>query len=253
MDNVYRRPHIAYPTLLLGGLVVVGHAATWALALSGHSVLALVVGSVFAYTAFTPLHDATHCAVGRAGWLSGLVGRLMSPLLFGSFPAFRFVHLSHHKHTNDGEHDPDHYSARGPRLLLPLRWATQDLYYYAFIGRHWSSRTRAERIELVGMLVVQLLILAALIATGYGWAALFAWVLPSRVAITALAFAFDYLPHVPHSIPARVDRDRATRNIPSFALQLVFLNQNLHKVHHHFPGVPFYAYARIYRHQRKRT
>lgn len=253
MDNIYRRPEIAAPTIVLAAIVLVGHALTWTLALKGHMVLALITGSIVAYTSFTPLHDATHRAVGRAPWLSGVVGRLMAPLLFGSFPAFRFVHLSHHKHTNDGAHDPDHYSARGNKLLLPLRWATQDLYYYAFIGRHWSTRTKAERVELVGMLVVQLAILATLVVSGHGWAALVAWVIPSRVAIVALAFAFDYLPHIPHDIPARVDRERATRNIPSFALQLVFLNQNLHKVHHHFPGVPFYAYARIYRHERGKT
>ena len=48
------------------------------------------------------VHDAVHGAVSSAHpWLNGLVGRIGGVVFFAPFPAFRHVHLLHHKHTND--------------------------------------------------------------------------------------------------------------------------------------------------------
>ena len=50
---------------------------------------------------------------------------MLSPVPF--FRMFRYIHMQHHRFTNDGERDPDHYAGRGSKWLLPLRWATLDL------------------------------------------------------------------------------------------------------------------------------
>ena len=65
-----------------------------------------------------------------------------------------------------------------------------------------------------------------------------------------LAFAFDYLPHRPHLIPARADRFRATHIISGRWLTLPLCCQNYHLVHHLYPAVPFYGYGRVWHDQR---
>ena len=74
-----------------------------------------------------------------------------------------------------------------------------------------------------------------------------ATVLPSRLAIATLAFAFDWLPHRPHVVTAREDRMRATLIIEGRLWCWLTFGQSLHLVHHLYPGVPFYRYATVWR------
>ena len=83
---------------------------------------------------FTVLHDASHYSISSHRWVNGVFGRaamlFVSPLL--SFPAFGFIHIEHHRHTNDDENDPDHFASHGPWWQLPVRFAAMDLPYVAF-------------------------------------------------------------------------------------------------------------------------
>jgi fatty acid desaturase len=54
------------------------------------------------------------------------------------------------------------------------------------------------------------------------------WLLPTRLAVMALAFLFDYVPHRPHQVPARQDAYKATRNLGRLWLTPVLLYQNYH-------------------------
>ena len=60
------------------------------------------IASIFVFTAYMPLHEATHGNVhGRYGkllWLNELAGHLSSiPLMF-DFPGHQIVHMKHHAH-----------------------------------------------------------------------------------------------------------------------------------------------------------
>lgn len=240
----------AWPTLLLAlaswliGLGVLGLALSGAVT-SGVGYLGLTCGLwVAAFIAFTPMHDAAHRSVTKRRGLNELVGWLTGVLLLAPFPAFRWVHLEHHKHTNHPEQDPDHYSGRGPRWALPFRWATQDLHYY---WRYLTAtgRPRAERVQIIASLVTMYSALAALALTGH-WELSLAWLVGARAALTCLAFAFDYLPHAPHSVTQKQDRYRATLLIDHPWLTPVLLYQNYHLIHHLYPGVPFYRYAKVF-------
>ncbi len=131
--------------------------------------------------------------------------------------------------------------------MLPLRWMTQDLHYYWFYIGRWSEHPRAERREVAVTLAGLLGIWGAMAAAGYGALALFAWILPARIAIAVLSFAFDYLPHTPHDTPASEDRYRATLLRPHPLLTPVLLYQNYHLIHHLYPGVPFYRYVAVWK------
>lgn len=240
-------PEVAWPTLgLFAGAMGSWCAGAWAVEVGrwlGGGV-ALTLG---AYLAFTAMHDAAHRAVSRRGWLNEVIGRLSAVTLWGPFAAFRFVHLEHHKHTNEPAKDPDYWSGRGPRWALPLRWVTQDAHYYVCYLR--AGRPRAELVEVVLTLAAYAGATAALVVTGHAAVAI-AWALASRLALGVLAFGFDYLPHRPHQVTNQEDRYRATTVRPGALWQVLLVNQNLHLLHHLNPAVPFFRYGTLWEEQR---
>ena len=237
-------PRVAWPTLA----VLVGALALWGFGVSlvgDHVALGVVAATIGAYLAFTPLHEAAHRSIARARWVNELAGRAASLPLLGPFSAVRYVHLEHHKHTNDPVADPDHWSGRGPAWARPLRWLTQDLHYYAVYVRR--ARPRRELVEVVATLAGFVAIAIVLVATGHGRAVVFGWLVPARLAIGVLAFAFDYMPHRPHAITAKQDRYLATSASEGLLRYALTLGQSLHLVHHLYPGVPFYRYGVVWR------
>lgn len=246
-----RTPRVAWPTVVLS----LGTTSLWLLVLGLLAAgrlswaLALPMATLLAYVSFTPMHDATHRAVGRARWLNALIGRWSGLPLLAPFPAFRFMHLAHHKHANEPADDPDHWSGRGPWPLLPLRWLTQDLHYYVRFARDRRRFTPAAQLEVVGGVAAQVLLVAALCWAGQGVVAA-VLLISARLATAALAFAFDYLPHRPHHVLARDDRFRATHIIRGRRWTLPLCAQNYHLVHHLYPAVPFYGYGRVWWDQR---
>ncbi|MGK4003366.1 fatty acid desaturase [Sorangium sp. So ce1036] len=244
---------IEWPSLLL----FAGSYALWAAALCAgvagllSTAPAVLLAAVAAYAAFTPMHEAAHRSLARSALLNGVVGRLSGLLLMAPFLAVRHFHLEHHKYTNEPGRDPDHWSGRGPWWLLPLRWATQDLHYYALFLRSYRAQKRSERIETVATLAAMLALVALAFGLGHGRLALLYWVLPARLAIFFLAFAFDYLPHYPHRVTAAEDRYRATRAVDSALLNVLLFGQTYHLIHHLYPAVPFFRYRTVWKHQRE--
>jgi fatty acid desaturase len=70
------------------------------------------------------------------------------------------------------------------------------------------------------------------------------WFLPTRLGVLALNVFFQWLPHYPFD---RTERYQNTRISLWTGGTLVLLQQNLHLMHHLWPSVPFYNYARLYR------
>ena len=248
-----RVPVLAWPTLLLTALAF----SAWGLAVWSVATDRLAMGwgmllsTAALYVLFTPMHDAAHQSISRSGWVNGLIGRLCCTAMLGVFVGFRYIHLEHHRHTNEVGKDPDLWSGQGPRWTLPLRWLTQDLYYHVYFAKKIAARPTAERWEVV--LTATLLIggVVALLSSPWAWWTLCLWIVPLKLAFTLLSFSFDYLPHIPHQIPASVDPYRATLARPHPVLRWLLLQQNLHVVHHLHPAAPFYRYAEIWRLRRE--
>ena len=243
------RVDLAVPTLLVAAAATIAFVAASLAALFEVLPLwlAAIVSTVAAFVAFTPLHDAAHQSISRHRWVNELVGRLCALPLLGPFTAVRYVHLEHHKHTNDPDRDPDHHSGRGPAWQLPLRWLTQDLNYYRIYFAVLGKRPAAERRETIVTLVTTYGLIATAIVAGYGLEVLCLWLIPARLATALLAFSFDYLPHRPHDVRAKDDRYQATAIIADEWLIPLFLYQNYHLIHHLYPGVPFYRYGLVWR------
>jgi beta-carotene hydroxylase len=253
-NNLLLAPKVAWPTLGLLALALLLSALGLALGVSGALPwpLAALLCAVGAYLSFTPLHEAAHRSLSRPRALNEIAGRLASLPLMAPFPALRYLHLEHHKHTNDRERDPDYYSGAGSAWLRPLRWATQDLHYYLRAARSLEKLRPAERLEAALSLFGFWGAVAALSFAGYGAQVFLYWVLPARLAIVLLAYAFDYLPHRPHAVTAAADRVRATGVFDSGLLNALLLGQSYHLIHHLYPGVPFYRYRAVWRRERAR-
>lgn len=247
-------PQIAWPTvvLLLAGLALFAGSTAAAVGGIWPWPLSTLLNAVAIYLLFTVAHDAAHHAASSGSALNTWMGRVsvafLSPV-FG-FGAFRFIHMQHHRFTNheDGR-DPDHYTMEGPSWQRLPRWATLDLNYVGFYWSRRRTRPRRERTETLVQAGVVLSVCAVLIAMGHGVEIVLLYLIPQRIAVMYLAWAFDYLPHSGLHHTAAEDRLKATRNRVGgeWWASLVLLYQNYHLVHHLHPVVPFYRYIAVWR------
>ena len=247
-------PRIAWPTLALL-VVAVGLWVSSSLLWLGDLWpwwITIPVNAVASYLAFTVSHDAAHHAAAADTRINRLIGRVATPFFapHASFPTWRFIHMQHHRFTNDTDgDDPDHYTMEGPGWQRPLRWITVDLWYLAFYMPRLGERPRGERIEAVLTIVALVAITAAAIATGHLVDILVILFIPCRLAVLYLAWAFDYLPHNGLREPPTGDKLKTTRNRVGHEALLtpVMLYQNYHLVHHLHPLIPFYRYIAVWR------
>ena len=254
-------PWLAWPTVGLGIASPLLWLWSFCRILEGqlsYSVLSFVA----CFVCFTPTHDASHWAIGRTTPLARLVnetiGRINVIPLLSPFPAFRHVHLLHHKHTNDPERDPDFFSQGGLWNCF-----LQEFYYYYYLFKHYNQVPALVWLE-------SLLMLAGTVwGVAYG-AALWGWqpmvfgvLLPQRAAVIYLAYCFDYVPHNeahrqdhgnPYLVTKRITNffgTMKTGTLVESALRLVVLNQDAHIIHHLYPTVPFYKYHSVWKEHEK--
>lgn len=205
--------------------------------------LTAVLNTILAYLIFTPLHEAAHGNVRgnhkNLYWLEQLVGIMSGMLLLGPFSSFRFIHLAHHAHTNDHDHDPDMWVHGRNHLEVAIRCLSILPYYYFFF---FSSPKRAARKYFISA-ILWLLSFAGLAiylgAKSSMWLPLFAWIVPGICANGLLAFFLDFIPHVPHD---KLYRYHNSNVIFGKAIYLVTMAHSFHIIHHLWPRIPFYSY-----------
>lgn len=246
---------IAWPTLVLTAAIWLGVPMVWTAALSGWIPMALgsVLTTVAIYAAFTPMHEAAHGNIGGRKALETidtLVGWGCSLLFLAPFPTFKAVHLRHHGTVNRPNRDPDLWVAGSNPLSIALRCFTLIPHYYVlFLGpmAKESPQLRQARNVAVATLGGIVAALGTVVALGHGMSLLILWILPAWVASGFLAFAFDWLPHRPHTSTGRFDNARI---IEGRGLKFLLLWQNYHLIHHLWPKVPFYRYDRVFEAER---
>jgi len=248
-------PRLAAPSLALfvGALTVWGISTALAVAGLWPWPISTVINAVAIFALFTVLHEASHNTLSTSPAVNTWTGRVaafsLSP--YTSYRTFRFIHMQHHRFTNhDDGQDPDHYASDGPKWQAPLRWLTLDLAYARWYLPRVGRRPAAERREAAIVLLAAVAAITALIVSGnFSLAGIACWLLPARLAILALGWSFDYLPHSElHSVPTE-DRFKTTRNRIGLERLLtpVMLYQNYHLVHHLHPVIPFYRYIAVWR------
>ena len=85
--------------------------------------LGLILNTLILYADQTPLHEACHGNIAgkdsKMLWLNHTVGFVCGAILLHEYKAFRYMHLAHHRDTNNPELDPDNWVAvQGPFKIL---------------------------------------------------------------------------------------------------------------------------------------
>lgn len=248
------RPAIAWPTVLLFLAYVGLFSSAIALGVSGHWPwpLSVALGALASYWSYSVLHESAHGLVSTRRWLNDWVGRisLLGISVTPFFPTYRFLHLAHHRYTNDPARDADHFSGAGPAWSLPLRWMAMDLAYALtyFRAGFYAQRGRAEKLDFWGSILFGVALVSTVITLGWLKPFLLFYVLPTRLGLFVLAFAFDFLPHYPHRVTARENMFLATSNRVGmeWLLSPLLVGQNYHLAHHLYPTAPFYRYRRVW-------
>lgn len=252
-DPGERVPTVSWPIvgIFVSSLTVFG-ISTWA-ALVGvlPPAVTIAASAVAIFMMFTVLHDASHYSISSHRWVNAAFGRgamlLVSPLI--SFPSFAFIHIEHHRNTNDHDSDPDHFVSAATYWQLPFRFPLMDLPYLACLFRNSRRRPLSEILETGFLLIVTVAMITAAAFTGHLWMLAVVYLIPSRVAMFVLAWWFDWLPHHDLDDTPADNRYRTTRNRvgAEWILTPLLLSQNYHLVHHLHPSIPFYRYVAAWR------
>jgi fatty acid desaturase len=204
-------------------------------------------------------HEAVHGHPTRRPWLNALVCGV--PLsLWLPFSIYRSTHLAHHRSDlTDPLDDPESFYSSAPRwhrmgkLSRGLAWIMTTLAGRLVLGP-WIVLARFFAVELRRQPLTTWLVHAVACAPVLAWIVFVCEMAPWTYALTfvypglSLTLLRSFAEHRPH--PVRAHRTAVVETNPLFAL--LFLNNNLHALHHHLPGVPWYELPGHYRAMRER-
>jgi len=243
---------IAWPTLALTLVLLVGFVASTAFALAGDLPMACAAftNGAIIYGCYTVFHEAVHHNIvpkrRNLRWVNAVVGSLVAVPLWMFFHHHRRSHLIHHYKTNMAE-DPDLYAV-GPFWQVALFQIPRTVLRYlnpvllhrecvAFKVDHDERRLCMALYMSYGVFVV------ALIAAGFGYELLVLWFIPWLLGNTFMLIFFAWWPHHDH---AETGRYRDTRISLWPGGNALMLGQNYHLIHHMIPSVPFYRYRAVF-------
>lgn len=251
VNRLKQAPTMAWPTLALFCFCMAGFAATYYLALSDTIPMWLgtLISGMLCFYCFTVAHDATHGAASTNKAINNGLGHI-AMLFFGGFASFdvaRWIHMQHHRFTNDLDKDPDAYGHKTD-IWFPLRWSNFDLHYSRYFIKHSGPMRKRLMKSIYIKLAVVLTMIIVGIAFGYGYEIVMLWFLPTRISSFLFVAMFVYLPHCPFLATAAEDEYKASSIRQGFEWLLTpfMMYQNYHLLHHLYPSAPFYQYIKLW-------
>ncbi len=257
-------PAIAWPTLVMALTLPFVTAGIIALAVTGEIPLlaATPVLGYLVYCHFIYVHESIHNNIfpgqPKLAFLENIFGWIGATTLISTYPQLKHVHLMHHAHLN-GPDDPDALLARGTFKKLVIG-SIVSIFLNAFppsiresiIGGETLKKFRTDlppkiwRIhDALGW--AQSLVGLACILSGYGLEWFLLWLAPGRIGFMILSIFIVWAPHQPYK---EGDQFTGTRLFFAPGVTLFMWWNNMHLLHHLFPGLPFYRYPDFYRQYR---
>ena len=226
--------------LILATAVQINHIATWFIAF-------LLMGRMHAQFA-SLMHEAAHRLLFKHRGANDWVGNwLLGFPVITSTPAYRRVHMAHHR-EEFGPDEPDiplyaNYPITAESFRRKLvRDATGQTGIKLFRNQLRGFRSPDVRVRrtLLKMTLVQVIVIAAFVAVGHPWLYLTMFVLP----YFTLWRVINRLRSIAEHGGLRADDDRriATHSVvqhPIARFYLVPYNIGFHLAHHVDAGVPF--------------
>jgi len=249
---------VAWPTVILGSVVGVAYLATVAMALTGVLPLWLAVPlvSVLTYASYTVAHESVHGSISgnhaSLRWLNKALGYMAAWILMIPLTAHRHEHMAHHRHANDPVHDPDFPVAKMQNSLLGAARAALEItvgQFSHYFRYRWKNAPLKQNLMMCLEVAVALIPRLAVLAAGYWVEGLALFVLGWLIGVVVLLYLFAYIVHRPHEQMGRY-MDTSTILLPGplgTVVTWLWLFQNYHSIHHLFPRVPFYHYAKLYK------
>ncbi len=248
---------VAGPTVVLGLLVPVAYVATVALTLAGLLSLWLATPAValLTYLSYTVAHESVHGSItgshSSLRWLNKSLGYLAAWVLMIPLTAHRYEHMAHHRHANDSARDPD-FPVEQMHNSVPAaaRAALQIIigqFSYYFENR-WDIAPAKEEFVLCMEVGAALIPRLAALAAGYWLEGIVLFAIAWLIGVMVLLYLFAFIVHRPHEQQGRYV-DTSTILLPGpfgTLLTWAWMFQNYHSIHHLFPRVPFYQYAKLY-------
>jgi len=247
----------AWPTVVLGIVLLAAYLATPALVVTGVMPLLVAVPLVglVTYASYTVLHDAAHGSISGSHtslrWVNESMGYIAAWIFMMPLTAHRHEHLAHHRHANRPEEDPDFVVAdmtRSPfhALRAAARIYTGQFSYY--FTHRWNKGPRSQNLYLCLELFAAVAPRLAFVAAGFWVEGLALFAIGWLLGIALVMFLFAYIVHTPHQSVGRYV-DTSTFVIDGLGGKLATLLwgfQNYHSIHHLFPRVPFYTYRAVF-------
>jgi len=214
--------------------------------------IALPLAAYLVYVTYTPLHEAVHNNIaGRhrnLRRLNELTGYMVANVLGVSFTMHKAAHMAHHRHTNLRGEDPDLVYS-GLQLYDAFTGGSKMIWneYADYFQRVFPNASSREKGTVVAELIVAI-----------GWRVGLGIYFPLEVivlgllanvlGVTLLGYIFAWVVHTPFNETERF-KDTATILLPGWIHKPVtwaWLWQNYHSIHHLYPKVPFYQYAKLF-------
>jgi beta-carotene hydroxylase len=248
---------VAWPTVILGLVTAVSYVTAVAMALAGVLSLwaAVPIVAIVTYASYTVAHDSIHGSISgnRASmrWINKALGYIAAWILMIPLTAHRHEHMAHHRHTNDPEQDPDFPVARMQDSVPAAAGAAVQIIigqFSHYFRYRWRQAPMKQNLVLCLEVAAAILPRLAILMSGYWVEGLLLFVLAWLIGVVVLLYLFAYIVHRPHEHAGRY-QDTSTILLPGAAGKLLtwlWLFQNYHSIHHLFPRVPFYQYAKLY-------
>jgi len=214
-------------------------------------IVAYPIMAIFIYAAFTPLHDCTHRAISSNNTINDILGTLSGQVLFPfvTAPAYRYLHLAHHRYVGDKDLDPDEKMVSIPTHYFPFGYLMlfiPEAYWAYWIYKNISRIPSNIMVHILITFGLNPLFHVIMFLSPIGYEYLLYFFIPSRLGLWIVAFAFAHSPH-PEGIKWNNYPFLTTFKLKSNRLILdALLGQEHHAMHHFLPHVPWYKYFKVW-------
>lgn len=201
------------------------------------------------------LHETVHSLFFVNKRLNDLVGNMLFAYPIGFSLEYRRVHFAHHANLGESA-DPDMVNYRDfpapaatflKKVLLDFSGFGAVFQFLGIGAARPVATQKASRGHLVGIVLMQLFILAIFTLLGYPLLYFVLWLFPLVTVAKGLAQLRNLAEHV--SFTTEAGTHQRFRTFRSNLLERFFigpLNFNYHAEHHWYPAIPYYNLPRAH-------